>query len=55
VHQSAIRFVDLHDWQTEITDDDNRLRLEGGSVTLDVGLSASLLTYIEYGPNGSAQ
>ena len=53
VQQSAIRFVDLHDWQTEITDDGDRLRLDGGSVTLDLGLSATLLRYIEYGPTGS--
>ena len=53
VQQSAIRFVDLHDWQTEITDDGDRLRLDGGSVTLDLGLSATLLSYIEYGPTGS--
>jgi hypothetical protein len=55
VQESAIRFVDLHDWRTEITEDGNRLRLDGGSVTLDVGLSAALLSYIEHGPDDSAQ
>ena len=55
VQQSAIRFVDLHDWQTEITDDGDRLRLDGGSVTLDLGLSAALLSYIEHGPTRPAQ
>lgn len=54
VHQSAVRLVDLHDWQTEITDDGDRLRLDGGSVTLDLGLSATILRYIEQGPNGPA-
>ena len=53
IHESAIRHIDLHDWQTEITDDANRLRLTGGSVTLDLGLSATLLHYIEHGANGS--
>jgi hypothetical protein len=53
VHESAIRFVDLHDWRTEITEDGDRLRLDGGSVTLDLGLSAALLSYIEHGPVGS--
>lgn len=52
VQESAVRFVDLHDWQTEITDDGDRLRLVGGSVTLDLGLSATILRYIEQGPNG---
>jgi hypothetical protein len=46
----AIRLVDLHDWQVEITDDAARLRLSGGSVTIDLGLSASILHYIENGP-----
>jgi hypothetical protein len=54
VQESAVRFVDLHDWQTEITADGDRLRLSGGSVTIDLGLSATLLRYIEHGQNGSA-
>ena len=54
LHESALRFVDLHDWQTEITDDSDRLRLEGGSVTLDLGLSATIMRYIEQGPDDSA-
>ena len=53
VQESATRFVDLHDWRTQITDDSDRLRLDGGSVTLDLGLSATLLHYIEHGANGS--
>lgn len=47
--EAALRNVDLHDWQAEITDDGDRLRLEGGSVTLDLGLSATILHYIEQG------
>ena len=50
VLEAAIRTVDLHDWQAEISDDGARLHLEGGSVTLDLGLSATILRYIEQGP-----
>jgi hypothetical protein len=42
----ALRDVDLHHWEAEITDDYARLRLTGGSVSLDLGLSASILAYI---------
>ena len=49
VLEAAIRTVDLHDWQAEISDDGARLHLEGGSVTLDLGLSATILRYIEQG------
>jgi len=45
----AIRMVDLHGWQAEITDDAARLRLSGGTVSIDLGLSASILEYIESG------
>jgi len=46
----ATRMVELHDWDTAITDDGARLRLSGGSVSIDLGLSASILRYIENGP-----
>lgn len=46
----AVRMVELHEWQAEITDDAARLRLSGGSVSLDLGLSATILDYIENGP-----
>ncbi len=46
----ALRLVDLHEWQAEITDDSARLRLSGGSVTIDLGLSATIIQYIESGP-----
>lgn len=45
----ATRGVDLHGWQTTITDDGCRLRLAGGSVTLELGLGAALMTYIRAG------
>jgi hypothetical protein len=50
VLEAAVRAVELHDWHTEITDDAARLRLSGGSVSIDLGLSATILRYIENGP-----
>jgi hypothetical protein len=47
--ETALRMVELHDWHAEITDDAARLRLSGGSVTIDLGLSATILQYIENG------
>jgi hypothetical protein len=47
VLEVAVRHVELHNWSATITDDGARLRLSGGSVTLDLGLSAALLRYIE--------
>ena len=44
---AAMRNVDTHHWNAAITDDAARLRLGGGSVSLDLGLSATLLRYIE--------
>lgn len=49
VRRQAIRDVDLHGWTAEITDDRRRLRLSGGSVSLDLGLSAGITAYIEDG------
>jgi hypothetical protein len=45
--QAATRNVDMHHWDAAITDDGARLRLSGGSVSLDLGLSAALLRYID--------
>ena len=45
----ALRSVELHGWDAHITDDGARLRLSGGSVTIDLGLSASILEYIRSG------
>jgi hypothetical protein len=50
VLEAAVRLVDLHGWEAEITDDRARVRISGGSVTLDLGLSATLLSYITGGP-----
>jgi hypothetical protein len=49
VLEAALRNVDLHDWQADITADGDRLHLEGGSVTIDLGLSTTILRYIEQG------
>lgn len=49
VREVAVRNVELHGWDANVTDDHARLRLSGGSVQVDLGLSASLLTYIEQG------
>lgn len=54
VLQVALRDVDLHHWGAAITDDRSRLRLSGGSVSLDLGLSASLLAYIRDGVKAAA-
>ncbi len=49
VLRQALRNVDLHGWTAVITDDATRLRLGGGSVSIDLGLSAAITTYIEDG------
>ena len=42
----AVRNVEMHGWVPSITDDRCRLRLSGGSVSLDLGLSAEIMRYI---------
>ena len=49
VMQVALHEVDMHHWTAAITDDRARLRLTGGSVSIDLGLSASLLRYLNEG------
>jgi len=49
VLRQALRDVDLHGWSVEITPDGSRLRLDGGSVSLDLGLSPSITGYIQNG------
>ena len=44
---AATRNANMHDWDAVITDDHCRLRITGGSVTLDIGLSASIHHFIE--------
>ncbi len=46
---AAVRNVEMHNWTAEITGDACRLRLSGGSVTLDLGLSATIMKYIDAG------
>lgn len=49
VLRQALRNVDLHGWNAEVTADGSRIHLEGGSVSLDLGLSAGITRYIEDG------
>ncbi len=49
VLRQALRHVDLHGWTAAITDDATRLRLGGGSVSIDLGLSAGIMSYIQDG------
>ncbi len=46
----ATRLVDLHGWDAAISGDATRVELRGGSVRLDVGLSANVRDFIETGP-----
>ena len=45
----AVRGVDLHGWSAAVTDDGCRIRLQGGSVSLELGLSAGIISYIQEG------
>ncbi len=49
VLRAALRNVELHGWTGSITDDSNRLHLDGGSVSLDLGLGLNVMRYIEDG------
>ncbi|HUO74984.1 MAG TPA: hypothetical protein VMU39_29745 [Solirubrobacteraceae bacterium] len=49
VLRAALRNVEMHHWTGSITDDNSRLHLDGGSVSIDLGLSASITHYIEAG------
>jgi hypothetical protein len=42
----ALRDVDLHGWDAAISHDWTRLRLSGGSVSIELGLSAAIRDYI---------
>jgi hypothetical protein len=52
VLRQALRNVDMHGWSAAITDDACRLHLNGGSVSLDLGLSAGITRYIDHGVEG---
>ena len=43
----AVRNIELHGWTPSISDDHCRLHLSGGSVSLDLGLSAEIMRYID--------
>ena len=45
----ALRNIDLHGWEVDLAADDSRLHLSGGSVSLDLGLSAAILAYLADG------
>ena len=49
VLEQALRNVDLHGWSAAISDDGCRLKLSGGSVSLDLGLSEGIAGYIRDG------
>jgi len=49
VLRAALRNVDLHGWDGSISADGCRLHLSGGSVTLDLGLGATIMSYIVNG------
>jgi hypothetical protein len=49
VMRQALRDVDLHGWAATLSDDGSRIHLEGGSVSLDVGLSPVITRYINEG------
>jgi hypothetical protein len=45
----ALRDVDMHHWSAAVTDDRSSVRLSGGSVSIDLGLGAAVLSYIVNG------
>ncbi|HZE05519.1 MAG TPA: hypothetical protein VE127_09865 [Solirubrobacteraceae bacterium] len=49
VLRAAFRNIDLHGWHGSITEDGCRLRLSGGSVTIDLGLGETVMRYIHTG------
>ena len=49
VLRQALRFVEMRGWTATITDDAARLHLGGGSVSIDLGLSAAITRYIQEG------
>lgn len=47
--RQALRNVELHGWTASIASDGCRLHLDGGSVSLDLGLSGGIAQYIRDG------
>ncbi len=54
VLRQALRNVELHGWTAAITEDGCRVHLDGGSVSIDLGLSAGISAYIEDGVPANA-
>ena len=48
----ALRGVDLHGWDAAVTPDGSAVRLEGGSVTLDLALGATVQHHLEEAATG---
>jgi hypothetical protein len=46
VLRQALRDVEMHGWTAAITDDASRLHLDGGSVSIDLGLGPMVSAYI---------
>lgn len=55
VLEAALRNVDLHRWTATMSEDDASIHLTGGSVSLDIGVGASVLHFIEAGRNGESR
>ena len=49
VLRQALRDVELHGWSAAITDDFASVHLDGGSVSIDLGLGAAVEEYIREG------
>ena len=45
VLRQALRNVDMHGWRAAITNDGVRVHLDGGSLSIDLGLSANMPLY----------
>lgn len=46
VRELALRGIELHGWEAAVSYDWTRLRLSGGSVSIELGLSAAIRDYI---------
>lgn len=49
VLRQALRDVDLHGWTAALSDDASRIHLDGGSVSIDLGLNPAITSYITQG------
>lgn len=47
--RQALRDVELHGWTAAVSEDCSRIHLDGGSVSLDLGLSATVEQYLREG------